>query len=169
MDSSSVSVAGRPRASRVVILSNLDVAFEGYLRWTRQPDMFARTAPVYAQLAATHAYANLGIQTAALTPYGHGRARACPTRQGLSGTALIDPQTNVAGIYDLHEAGVHPVRKSPIPFDGRSKAFHRRPLYRHDFKDRVRIANRNRTDGHALPVDLECFCFFFGCFFFSFV
>src|SRR6185312_7668279 len=84
-------------------LSNLDMACEGYLRRARQPDVLSRTVPVYSQLAAAHADVHLPVELAPAPPHRNRGARPRAAGQRLTGAALIDTQTDVRAVHDLHE------------------------------------------------------------------
>src|ERR1700744_4075192 len=98
MDSSSVSTATTPRASRVVILLDLDVAFEGYLGRTRQPDVVSPIRPVYAQFAPARAHVHLSIELSTSATDGYSGTSTRPTGERLPRAALVDPKTNLGTV-----------------------------------------------------------------------
>src|SRR6185437_7778970 len=87
--------------------SNLYVACEGYLSRSRQPDVLSRTVPVYSQLAATHADVHFPVELAPVPPHRDSGAGPRAAGQSLAHATLVDPQTDVSAVDDLHEARVH--------------------------------------------------------------
>src|SRR6185437_12240163 len=160
--SSSFSLVSNPRASRVVMSSNLYVACEGYLRGPRQPDMLSRTIPVYAQLAAAHADVHFTVELAPSASHRHRGTGARAAGQGLACPALVHAQTDVPRTDDLHEAGIHPPGEARMTLDRRTQPLHRSRVHRLHGDSGARGTDGDGADLDAAACHLEGVTFLFG-------
>ncbi len=135
--------------------SNLDSAFEGHFGRPREPDRLTRARPVYAQLAAAHAYLDALVQSTVMSAHRDGCACARSAGECLTGAALVDAQVDVRAVEYFHEAHVHALRKTPMALDGGTEAIHGRGFDRRYREHSVRIAHGDRADVHLRAGDFE--------------
>src|SRR5215469_1046252 len=156
MDSSSLSVAASPRASRVVIVfSDLNVTLKGYFCRAGQPDVLPATRPVYLQLAAAHAYPHLSIEQSAPPADRDRSAGAGAAAARLAGAPLMNAQPHRIAGADLEKADVDALREARMALDRGAECRHR---CRVDIRDRehcVRVADRDRANLVRPARDLE--------------
>ncbi|MPN57278.1 hypothetical protein SDC9_204972 [bioreactor metagenome] len=73
----------------------------------------------------------------------HGGTSPRTAGQGLAGTAFIDTQADFTAVEDLHEAGVHTLRKTGMVLDQRAVQLHQSGIHIVHQLHRMRIAHGN--------------------------
>ena len=103
-------------------VSDLDVTFECYFGWSRQPDVIPRTVPVYSQVATARANNYRGVKKSALSLDGDCRTCSGTACERLAGATFIHAELDVRAINDFDEPGIHTIGKTRVLLDGRAKS-----------------------------------------------
>src|SRR5690606_20691273 len=93
---------------------NVDLAFEGRLGRTGEPDLLARAGPLNHESSTGHVHPDFLGERAVPAADGHRGASTRAAGLGFTDAALEDPESHVVRCQDLEEADVHPPWKSRV-------------------------------------------------------